>query len=506
MPRHAVVLVVAAVIGCGDGDKGRPLGESCAADDECGSGACLVGQCLEPDGDEDLDQLPNRVEVALGTDLRDPDSDGDGLGDRAEVADDLSARDEDGDGVNDALESAVGDADGDCVPDQKDPAPTSRDAVIAAVCPSVGVCAADGLAFTCDKGPVCDYAAVVDHEASETRCDGLDNDCDGATDETPDVQCPPAITVTPERLDLEVGESAGISVTVTFPDRTEDLSSTTVWVPRDSGIVSVEGGVVSALAVGETVLDAQIGPVARAVAVSVRAAPIVLSALAIAPDAPSLPLGLGLTLTARGIFSDGHEEDLAAVAWASSKPAVAAIDDGGRLIARTLGTTTVTARVGDVSATTLVTVVAPIPVGLDLTAPDTRFAFDEVLPLSALAALSDGGSQDVSAAVVWRTSDVARATVDAQGLVTGHAPGPVEITAALGELEATLPLLVVVTRSPLVVATPVRALLSAPTALTVISPASRVVATSVRVPEPTGPAPLPIAPIMARPFIRASPP
>ena len=50
-------------------------------------------------------------------------------------------------------------------------------------CPAVGVCTGLPIA-TCVQGSwACDFGVVSDYEAEELLCDGLDNDCDGATDE-----------------------------------------------------------------------------------------------------------------------------------------------------------------------------------------------------------------------------------------------------------------------------------------------------------------------------------
>ncbi len=49
-------------------------------------------------------------------------------------------------------------------------------------CKQLGVCSSGVLATCGAGGTVCDYGAVLSFEASETTCDGLDNDCDGTTD------------------------------------------------------------------------------------------------------------------------------------------------------------------------------------------------------------------------------------------------------------------------------------------------------------------------------------
>ncbi len=140
--RVALVLACVLVGACGDAKTPPPLGSECDTTEECGgSGVCLQGLCLAPDGDEDGDTLPNTVEAALGTNLFQADTDADGLTDRDEVTTDLKAKDTDGDGIQDALESDLLDSDGDCTSDQRDPDETSRDALLASLCKQVGVCA-----------------------------------------------------------------------------------------------------------------------------------------------------------------------------------------------------------------------------------------------------------------------------------------------------------------------------------------------------------------------------
>jgi len=192
MMRAALVSLVVVVAGCGDGDKKRPVGASCEAADECASGLCYAGECLDPDGDEDTDGLQNGLEAALGTNPLMADTDGDGKADPDELNVDRTLKDSDGDGTADAIESSVSDEDKDCVVDELDRRNTISDGAddprVESLCPTAqGVCAASGavLAVACPDGldqPVCDTSGVPDYEAPETGCDGKDNDCDGETD------------------------------------------------------------------------------------------------------------------------------------------------------------------------------------------------------------------------------------------------------------------------------------------------------------------------------------
>jgi len=185
--------VASLATACGDASKKRPIGESCDAPGQCESGFCANGQCLDPEADEDGDTLTNRLEAQLGTDLFSADTDGDGVSDRDELTAELTAKDTDGDGIADAIESALADADGDCLVDELDARNSIPDGAddprVATLCPAaIGVCGASGatLAVACPARvdmPLCDFGAVPGHEADETSCDGADNDCDGTTDE-----------------------------------------------------------------------------------------------------------------------------------------------------------------------------------------------------------------------------------------------------------------------------------------------------------------------------------
>jgi len=156
--------------------------------------ATTVLTVLRESGDRDDDGLTNRREAALGTNLQDRDTDGDGLDDAAEVdtyGTDPVTNDTDGDGLDDAAEidryqtdPATSDTDGDGLPDprelgqQTNPNRADTDGDGLADGAEVNVHGTDPLHPDTDGDGLDDGAEVDDHETNPLEADTDGDDLD----------------------------------------------------------------------------------------------------------------------------------------------------------------------------------------------------------------------------------------------------------------------------------------------------------------------------------------
>ncbi|MFT7583377.1 MAG: hypothetical protein ACI9MR_005064, partial [Myxococcota bacterium] len=151
--------------------------------------------------------------------------------------------------------------------------------------------------------------------------------------------------------------------------------------------------------------------------------------------------GVAVAFTATGNYDDSTTSDLtSSVTWASSVEGVATISATGVASPLTLGETILTAKDGDFTGSSKLTVTAAIidtlvlgPTGLVIPNGTTQ-------QLTALATLSNQTLVDVAGtgALAWSSDPEAVATVDANGRVTGHMTGTTTITATDGVQSWTL--------------------------------------------------------------------
>ena len=125
------------------------------------------------------------------------------------------------------------------------------------------------------------------------------------------------------------------------------------------------------------------------------------------------------------------------ITWSSSNSAVASVSADGVVIARSAGTTQITAAAGGIRADIQVTV-ARSPNRIVVTPDSARLTSKgETLMLNAVV-LDASDAPIPDAQVTWSSASPAVASVNASGQVTAHANGVTQITAASGSASTTI--------------------------------------------------------------------
>ena len=189
-------------------------------------------------------------------------------------------------------------------------------------------------------------------------------------------------------------------------------------------------GLVTALNNGMATVTVRSGSLSATATVTVEQKP---ASIALSPD--------GVELTALGAYQpmdasvlDANDRVMSAgLTWESSDPAIASVDEEGRITARTNGTATVTATtaVGSVSGTVVVTVQQTVS-RIDLVPDAVRLtAIDQNAQLEATAL--DANGHPVAVDIGFTSSESTVASVDDTGLVTAQANGTATITATVSD-------------------------------------------------------------------------
>ena len=150
----------------------------------------------------------------------------------------------------------------------------------------------------------------------------------------------------------------GSTVTLTAKVLPENATNKEVaWSSADPSIVSVDAsGTIIALKVGETLITASCGEVSATCKVTVN--PIVATSISLNVKDETIFVASSTQLVAT--ISPANVTDKT-ITWSSSKPEIATVSDQGIVSGVAVGTTTVTATIGSVSATCQINVVHRIP-------------------------------------------------------------------------------------------------------------------------------------------------
>jgi uncharacterized protein YjdB len=232
---------------------------------------------------------------------------------------------------------------------------------------------------------------------------------------------------------LEYGETVQLSAHY-LTDQGNEVATDGEWVSATPSVADVDAdGLVTADSTAgiATITVRGRGFTSDPVQVNVTAPTV--DSVTLDQSAQTVPIGSRVALSATEHLSNGTTRAAASPTFASSAPAVVAID-GSDAVGTAQGTASITATSsGKTSAGVTFTVPAPTldSITIDQSTPQT-VENGSTLALTATGHYSDGSTQAVSGGT-WASSDEAVATVDSSGTVTAVADtGTANITVASG--------------------------------------------------------------------------
>ncbi|HJV64810.1 MAG TPA: Ig-like domain-containing protein [Geomonas sp.] len=262
-----------------------------------------------------------------------------------------------------------------------------------------------------------------------------------------------SIQVTPSLPGIAAGTTQQFSATALFDDGSkQDFTSSVTWSSSSSSVAAISAsGLATGLAAGTTTIKATSGAFNGSTTLTVSAASLV--AMELVPLSPSIAVGLPQQFAVVGRFSDNTTSDVSTQAtWSSSNSSVATVSNAagsnGTAIPVAPGTTTISAALAGVTASTQLTVkdsaVTLVSIDVEPAIPSIPAGVQQ--PMTATGTYSDGSTQDLTASAVWTSdtpavADISNATAT-RGVVTSFAPGTATITATLGSISGSTQLTV----------------------------------------------------------------
>jgi uncharacterized protein YjdB len=142
------------------------------------------------------------------------------------------------------------------------------------------------------------------------------------------------LTVAPVSPSMVVGQTQQFTTHGTYSDGTEgDVTAQVTWLSLDSRFMQISNepgskGLATAVGVGKAEITAEVSSEVIDIQVLVTEAAVLLVAIVVAPESPSMVVGQTQQFTAHGTYSDGTEGDVTAqVSWSSSAPTVVEISN-----------------------------------------------------------------------------------------------------------------------------------------------------------------------------------
>lgn len=241
------------------------------------------------------------------------------------------------------------------------------------------------------------------------------------------------VVASPNSATIILGEELQMAARVLDAAENDLTGRRITWKSSDESIATVNTqGLVTGVAQGRVTITASnegvdgtaqidvINPVAKVV---------------VSPDSVSLGIDQTQQLIAKLTNQQGDLLDDRSVTWRSDDPTIAEVDAQGLVTAKGPGVVEITATSEEIDGSTTVTVLNTVTT-VELSPSTAQVEVTEDVQLQAVAKNTLGATVP-DAAFTWKSSDISRATVDEDGLVTTKKGGSVTITAKADGIEGT---------------------------------------------------------------------
>ena len=141
-------------------------------------------------------------------------------------------------------------------------------------------------------------------------------------------------------------------------------------------------------------------------------------------------------LTARVLDSKGEPLEGTQPAWSSSMSEVATVDEGGRVVSKGQGKTTVAVRVAELSVEVPVEVIDAATI--DVAPAQATLAGPAGTTFPVTAVVKNSKDQPVSLRPTWNSSNPKVVAVSPDGVITSIANGTAMVTARVGDLQGAM--------------------------------------------------------------------
>lgn len=236
-----------------------------------------------------------------------------------------------------------------------------------------------------------------------------------------------SIALDETKIELQYGQSQKLNVIYNPEDTTDD--KTVIWTSSNNEFATVStDGTVNTTGIGTATITARVGD--KTATCEVTVLPVPLNSISIKEQ--NIELDKGATKDLTILYNPENTTDDKTVTWETDKPEVATVENG-KITAIGAGTATITAKVGEKTATTVVTVNVPLE-SISLNKEELTINKGDTANLDIIYNPID---TTITKAEDWVSSDTNVVTVNEYGLITAVGKGTAYVKATVAGKEAT---------------------------------------------------------------------